>query len=77
MTDLLKSIGIRAKIDDRENVSLGFKLNDSEVKGIPMRIVIGEKEVEKDEFEIFIRYNFEKVSSKNSELTSIVESSIM
>ena len=42
-----------------------------------MRIVIGEKEVEKDEFEIFFRYNFEKVSSKYSELTSIVESSIM
>ena len=73
----IKKIGVRVKIDNRENISLGFKLNDSEVKGIPMRIVIGEKEVEKDEFEIFFRYNFEKVSSKYSELTSIVESSIM
>ena len=73
----IKKTGVRVKIDNRENVSLGFKLNDSEVKGIPMRIVIGEKEVEKDEFEIFFRYNFEKVSSKYSELTSIVESSIM
>ena len=58
--NLLKEKGVRVKIDDRENMSLGFKLNDSEVKGIPMRIVIGEKEVEKDEFEIFFRYNFEK-----------------
>ena len=73
----IKKTGVRVKIDNRENMSLGFKLNDSEVKGIPMRIVIGEKEVEKDEFEIFFRYNFEKVSSKYSELTSIVESSIM
>ena len=73
----IKKTGVRVKIDNRENLSLGFKLNDSEVKGIPMRIVIGEKEVEKDEFEIFFRYNFEKVSSKYSELTSIVESSIM
>ena len=73
----IKKTGVRVKIDNRENISLGFKLNDSEVKGIPMRIVIGEKEVEKDEFEIFFRYNFEKVSSKYSELTSIVESSIM
>ncbi len=73
----IKKTGVRVKIDNRENLSLGFKLNDSEVKGIPMRIVIGEKEVEKDEFEIFFRYNFEKVSAKSSELTSIVESSIM
>ncbi len=73
----IKKTGVRVKIDNRENISLGYKLNDSEVKGIPMRIVIGEKEVEKDEFEIFFRYNFEKVSVKSSELISIVESSIM
>mgnify|MGYP001317238985 FL=1 len=73
----IKKTGVRVKIDNRENLSLGFKLNDSEVKGIPMRIVIGEKEVEKDEFEIFFRYNFEKLSAKSTELTSIVESSIM
>ena len=73
----IKKTRVRVKIDNRDNISLGYKLNDSEVKGIPMRIVIGEKEVEKDEFEIFFRYNFEKVSSKYSELTSIVESSIM
>ena len=73
----IKKTGIRVKIDDRENLSLGFKLNDSEVKGIPMRIVIGEKEVKKDEFEIFFRYNFIKVSAKFSELTSIVETSII
>ncbi len=73
----IKKTGIRVKIDDRENLSLGFKLNDSEVKGIPMRIVLGEKEVEKDEFEIFFRYNFKKVSAKFSELTSIVETSII
>ena len=73
----IKKTGVRVKIDNRENISLGFKLNDSEVKGIPMRIVIGEKEVEKDEFEIFFRYNFEKLSAKSTELTSIVESSIM
>ena len=73
----IKKTGTRVKIDDRENLSLGFKLNDSEVKGIPMRIVIGEKEVEKDEFDIFFRYNLEKVSAKFSELTSIVETSII
>ena len=75
--DSIKKTGVRVKIDDRENISLGFKLNDSEVKGIPMRIVIGEKEVEKDKFDIFFRYNLQNVSAKFSELTSIVESSII
>ena len=77
--DLFNSIkdkGIRVKIDDRDNISLGFKLNDSEVKGIPMRIVVGEKEVNNDEFDIFYRHNLEKVSAKFSDLTSLVESSI-
>ena len=77
--DLFNSIkdkGIRVKIDDRDNISLGFKLNDSEVKGIPMRIVVGEKEVDNDEFDIFYRHNLEKVSAKFSDLTSLVESSI-
>ena len=78
--DLFNSIkekGIRVKIDDRgENISLGFKLNDSEVKGIPMRIVIGEKEVDNVEFDIFYRHNLEKVSAKFSDLTSLVELSI-
>jgi prolyl-tRNA synthetase len=78
--DLFNSIkdrGIRVKIDDRENISLGFKLNDSEVKGIPLRIVIGEKEIENDEFDIFYRHNLEKISTKFSDLTSLVDSSII
>ena len=72
----IKEKGIRVKIDDRENISLGFKLNDSEVKGIPMRIIIGEKEVDNDEFDIFYRHNLEKVSARFSDLTSLVELSI-
>ena len=72
----IKEKGLRVKIDSRENISLGFKLNDSEVKGIPMRIVIGEKEVEKDEYDIFYRYNSEKVKTNFSKLSSIIDSSI-
>ena len=56
----LTDMGVRAKIDNRENISLGFKLNDSEVKGIPMRIVIGLKEIENNSADIFYRYNMSK-----------------
>jgi prolyl-tRNA synthetase len=43
----MKSAGIRIKMDDRENVSSGFKFNDWEMRGVPVRVEIGPKDVEK------------------------------
>jgi prolyl-tRNA synthetase len=43
----LKSAGIRLKMDDRDNVSSGFKFNDWEMRGVPIRVEIGPKDVEK------------------------------
>ena len=43
----LKSAGIRVKMDDRDNVSSGFKFNDWELRGVPVRVEIGPKDVEK------------------------------
>ncbi|HSJ87815.1 MAG TPA: proline--tRNA ligase [Anaerolineales bacterium] len=43
----LKSAGIRLKMDDRDNVSSGFKFNDWEMRGVPVRVEIGPKDVEK------------------------------
>ena len=43
----LKAAGIRLKMDDRDNVSSGFKFNDWEMRGIPVRIEVGPKDVEK------------------------------
>ena len=71
----LKDIGVRVKVDDRENISLGYKLNDSEVKGIPMRIVIGLKEIENNSADIFYRYDMSKVHTSFDRIVDkIVES---
>jgi len=43
----LKAAGIRVKMDDRDNVSSGFKFNDWEMRGVPARVEIGPKDVEK------------------------------
>jgi prolyl-tRNA synthetase len=43
----LKAAGIRIKMDDRDNVSSGFKFNDWEMRGVPVRVEIGPKDVEK------------------------------
>ncbi|NNJ10021.1 proline--tRNA ligase [Chloroflexales bacterium ZM16-3] len=38
---------LRFKVDDRENLSPGFKYNEWEMKGVPVRIEVGPKDVEK------------------------------
>jgi prolyl-tRNA synthetase len=43
----LKAAGVRLKLDDREEVTPGFKFNDWEMRGVPLRIEIGPKDVEK------------------------------
>jgi len=43
----LKAAGIRVKMDDRDNVSSGFKFNDWEMRGVPVRVEVGPKDVEK------------------------------
>ena len=43
----LKASGIRVKVDDRDNVSSGFKFNDWEMRGVPVRLEVGPKDVEK------------------------------
>ncbi len=39
--------GIRVKVDDRTEVTPGFKFNDWELRGVPLRIEVGPKDVEK------------------------------
>jgi prolyl-tRNA synthetase len=43
----LKAAGVRLKMDDREEVTPGFKFNDWEMRGVPLRMEIGPKDVEK------------------------------
>src|SRR5512133_28301 len=43
----LSSAGLRVKVDDRENLTPGFKFNDWEMRGVPLRIEIGPKDVQK------------------------------
>jgi prolyl-tRNA synthetase len=44
----LKAAGLRLKLDDREEVTPGFKYNDWEMRGVPVRMEIGPKDVEKN-----------------------------
>jgi prolyl-tRNA synthetase len=41
----LKTAGIRVHVDDRPQVSPGFKFNDWEMRGVPMRLEIGPRDL--------------------------------
>ena len=43
----LDDAGIRVHVDDREGQSPGFKFNDWEMRGVPLRMEIGPRDVEK------------------------------
>ena len=43
----MSDAGIRVKMDEREGVSPGFKFNDWEMRGVPLRLELGPKDVAK------------------------------
>jgi prolyl-tRNA synthetase len=56
----LKEKGITAKYDDRQTHKPGFKFADYELKGVPVRLAIGPKDLENGTIEIFRRDTLEK-----------------
>ena len=58
----LESKGIRVHVDDRNGLSPGYKFNDWELKGTPIRLEIGPKDIEKQRLVLAKRYNREKTS---------------
>ncbi len=51
---------IRVHLDKRSELTPGFKFHDWELKGIPLRIEIGPKDIEKQKVVIATRHNHEK-----------------
>ena len=62
MKEKLELENIRVHIDDRNELTPGYKFNDWELKGIPIRIEIGPKDVEKQSVVVAKRYNKEKIN---------------
>ena len=56
----LQAVGIRVKLDDRDTHTPGYKFNDYELKGVPIRLGIGPKDIEKGSVELARRDNLTK-----------------
>jgi prolyl-tRNA synthetase len=60
----LDEAGVRVHLDDRENRNPGFKFNEWELKGVPLRIEIGPNEVADGALTIVHRPDGEQVSER-------------
>ena len=56
----LKELGISVKIDARDNVRSGFKFAEYELKGVPVRLAMGPRDLENGTIELMRRDTLEK-----------------
>jgi prolyl-tRNA synthetase len=56
----LKDAGVRVHLDDRDTHQTGYKYADWEMRGVPLRLEIGPKDLEKDQCVLVRRDNREK-----------------
>ena len=75
--EALKAKGISVKYDDRDTYKPGFKFAEWEMKGIPVRIAIGPRDLENGTVEVARRDTFEKatkeVESLDTEIVSLLD----
>lgn len=72
MIKQLRAEGIRVKYDERDTHKPGWKFNEYELKGVPVRIAIGPKDLEKGTVEIARRDTLQKQFINQNETVSVV-----
>ncbi|AWX43557.1 Proline--tRNA ligase [Flagellimonas maritima] len=70
----LRSKGISVKFDKRDTHKPGFKFNEYELKGVPVRLAIGQRDLENDTYEVARRDTLQKESVKSEEIINKIES---
>jgi prolyl-tRNA synthetase len=68
----LKKSGIRAHLDKRDEYTAGWKFNEWEIKGVPLRINIGPRDIENHRVELVRRDSKEKTLVDRIKLTEQV-----
>ncbi|MCC8038571.1 MAG: proline--tRNA ligase [Bacteroidales bacterium] len=69
----LRKAGISVKFDDADNKRPGFKFADYELKGVPVRLVLGARDIENGTVEIMRRDTLEKHSAPLEGIAQYVE----
>ena len=68
---------IRVKFDNRDNFKPGFKFNEYELKGVPLRIAIGPKDIENGNVEVARRDDFSKNIVSQNELPKYIKNQLI
>ena len=69
----LRSKGITVKFDDADNKRPGFKFADYELKGVPVRLVLGARDLENGTIEVMRRDTLEKETRSIEGIAEYVE----
>lgn len=64
----LKALGLRVKADYRDNYSPGWKFNHWELKGVPVRIEVGPRDMKEDQYVAVQRHDGAKNTYKKATL---------
>jgi prolyl-tRNA synthetase len=70
----LKRVGIRAYVDGRDEYTSGWKFNEWEMKGVPLRINLGPRDIEKGQAEFVMRDTKEKIQADRTKLVDTANS---
>ena len=68
----LRTKGVRVKFDNRDTYKPGWKFNDYELKGVPVRLAIGPRDVENGTLELARRDTLTKEFISRDDVVSIV-----
>ncbi|WP_273566155.1 proline--tRNA ligase [Maribacter halichondriae] len=69
----LRAKGISVKFDNRDTHKPGFKFNEYELKGVPVRLAIGQRDMANGTFEVARRDTFEKETVPMGEVVAKIE----
>jgi len=69
----IRNNGYSVKFDNRLNFKPGYKFNEHEIKGVPIRITVGQRDLEQKTLEIFRRDKMIKKNINFSEVNNEIE----
>ncbi|MGF9711549.1 MULTISPECIES: proline--tRNA ligase [Paenibacillus] len=71
--DQLKKAGVRVKVDDRPDQSPGWKFNEYEMRGVPVRVELGPRDMENGQVVLVSRITGEKRIVAQDQFTEEVQ----
>lgn len=69
----LEEIGLRVKMDDRDNLTPGAKFYEYELKGVPIRVEVGPRDIEANQVTLVRRDTLKRTECKRNNVVELVQ----